>query len=93
MVKKSHAPTGGLPAVITGSANQIFLAGLGAFAKAQEDGTKIFDTLVEEGTKVFNGLVAGVRSGSRARRWGGGGYNGRNEGRGLWHVEHAGRDA
>lgn len=62
MVKKSHAPTGGLPAVITGSANQIFLAGLGAFAKAQEDGTKIFDTLVEEGTKVFNGLVAGVEA-------------------------------
>ena len=31
------------------SANQIWLAGLGAFAKAQEEGGKIFDTLVEEG--------------------------------------------
>ncbi|MEM9301865.1 MAG: phasin family protein [Pseudomonadota bacterium] len=31
------------------SANQIWLAGLGAFAKAQEEGGKIFDTLVKEG--------------------------------------------
>ncbi|KQP13569.1 phasin family protein [Pseudorhodoferax sp. Leaf267] len=31
------------------SAQQIWLAGLGAFAKAQEEGTKVFDTLVKEG--------------------------------------------
>ena len=31
------------------SANQIWLAGLGAFSKAQEEGGKIFDALVEEG--------------------------------------------
>ena len=62
MVRRVCAPTGGLLAVISGLANQIFLAGLGAFAKAQEDGTKIFDTLVEEGTKVFNGLVEGVEA-------------------------------
>lgn len=31
------------------SAQQIWLAGLGAFAKAQEQGTKVFDTLVKEG--------------------------------------------
>ena len=31
------------------SANQIWLAGLGAFSKAQQEGTKMFETLVEEG--------------------------------------------
>jgi len=39
-------------AAIKDSANQIWLAGLGAFAKAQEGGTKLFDTLVQEGEKV-----------------------------------------
>jgi poly(hydroxyalkanoate) granule-associated protein len=34
------------------SANQIWLAGLGAFSKAQQEGTKMFETLVEEGEKV-----------------------------------------
>ena len=33
-------------------ANQIWLAGLGAFSKAQQEGTKMFETLVEEGEKV-----------------------------------------
>jgi poly(hydroxyalkanoate) granule-associated protein len=32
------------------SAQQIWLAGLGAFAKAQEEGTKVFEALVKEGT-------------------------------------------
>ncbi len=31
------------------SAQQIWLAGLGAFAKAQDEGTKVFDVLVKEG--------------------------------------------
>jgi poly(hydroxyalkanoate) granule-associated protein len=34
------------------SAQQIWLAGLGAFAKAQEEGGKMFDTLVKEGTSL-----------------------------------------
>jgi poly(hydroxyalkanoate) granule-associated protein len=34
------------------SAQQIWLAGLGAFAKAQEEGTKVFDTLVKEGATM-----------------------------------------
>jgi poly(hydroxyalkanoate) granule-associated protein len=34
------------------SANQIWLAGLGAFAKAQQEGVKMFEALVEEGEKV-----------------------------------------
>ena len=38
--------------VIMDSANQIWLAGLGAFAKAQEEGGKIFDALVKEGSDL-----------------------------------------
>ena len=34
------------------SAQQIWLAGLGAFSKAQEEGSKVFDTLVKEGLAI-----------------------------------------
>ena len=34
------------------SAQQIWLAGLGAFAKAQEEGSKVFDTLVKDGVTM-----------------------------------------
>jgi poly(hydroxyalkanoate) granule-associated protein len=34
------------------SAQQIWLAGLGAFSKAQEEGGKVFDTLVKEGVAI-----------------------------------------
>ena len=34
------------------SAQQIWLAGLGAFAKAQEEGGKVFDALVKEGLSI-----------------------------------------
>ena len=34
------------------SAQQIWLAGLGAFAKAQEEGSKVFDSLVKEGVSM-----------------------------------------
>jgi poly(hydroxyalkanoate) granule-associated protein len=34
------------------SAQQIWLAGLGAFAKAQEEGSKLFETLVREGVNL-----------------------------------------
>jgi len=37
---------------ILDQANQIWLAGLGAFARAQEEGEKIFDTLVSEGRSL-----------------------------------------
>jgi len=39
------------------SAQQIWLAGLGAFSKAQEEGVKVFDALVKEG----KGLEAKTR--------------------------------
>lgn len=42
---------------IKDSAQQIWLAGLGAFAKAQEEGVKVFDALVQEG----RGLEAKTR--------------------------------
>jgi poly(hydroxyalkanoate) granule-associated protein len=41
-----------LAAAIKESAQQIWLAGLGAFAKAQEEGTKVFETLVKEGGSI-----------------------------------------
>ena len=34
------------------SANRIWLAGLGAFSKAQQEGVNMFEALVEEGEKV-----------------------------------------
>lgn len=37
------------PSTIQDAAQQIWLAGLGAFAKAQEQGSKVFETLVKEG--------------------------------------------
>ena len=43
-----------LATMVTDSANQIWLAGLAAFDKAQKEGSKVFDTLVKEGEKVEN---------------------------------------
>ena len=37
---------------IKDSANQIWLAGLGAFSKAQQEGVEMFEALVAEGEKV-----------------------------------------
>ncbi|MAR92285.1 MAG: phasin family protein [Pseudomonadota bacterium] len=34
------------------SANQIWLAGLGAYSKAEEEGNKLFDTLVQDGERL-----------------------------------------
>jgi poly(hydroxyalkanoate) granule-associated protein len=61
MVKKSTATVDAkndsnqnsqLAAAIKESAQQIWLAGLGAFAKAQEEGSKVFETLVKEGGTI-----------------------------------------
>lgn len=56
MVKKLKALAAGndtqLVATIRESATQIWLAGLGAFAKAQEEGGKVFEALVKEGESV-----------------------------------------
>ncbi len=57
MVKrlKELAQTSGdgqLASGIRASAHQIWLAGLGAFSKAQKEGTRLFESLVEEGEGV-----------------------------------------
>jgi len=57
MVKKLNELAGQssesqLAATIKESAQQIWLAGLGAFSKAQEEGNKVFDALVKEGEAI-----------------------------------------
>jgi len=47
--KTAGAPLSG---TVKESAQQIWLAGLGAFAKAQEEGGKVFEALVKEGTSI-----------------------------------------
>ena len=47
----SEAPENQLAVKVRESANQIWLAGLGAFAKAQQEGAKMFETLVAEGER------------------------------------------
>jgi len=44
--------TSKLAASVKDSAQQIWLAGMGAYAKAQEEGGKVFDTLVKEGMSL-----------------------------------------
>jgi poly(hydroxyalkanoate) granule-associated protein len=41
-----------LAGTVKESAQQIWLAGLGAFSKAQEEGGKVFETLVKEGMAI-----------------------------------------
>ena len=43
---------GQLASAIKDSAQQIWLAGLGAFSKAQEEGQKVFEALVKEGNSL-----------------------------------------
>jgi poly(hydroxyalkanoate) granule-associated protein len=56
MPKKLKALAGGdksqIATAIRDSASQIWLAGLGAFAKAQKEGGKLFEALVKEGEVV-----------------------------------------
>ena len=57
MGKKLKALAGGLTEnqlalTVKDSAQQIWLAGLGAFAKVSDEGAKLFDTLVKEGEKI-----------------------------------------
>jgi poly(hydroxyalkanoate) granule-associated protein len=58
MVRKLKAMAEGastdsqLAAAIKESAHQIWLAGLGAFAKTQEEGRKVFEALVKEGSSI-----------------------------------------
>ena len=54
--KKNNAAAGLLDSqfasTVKDSAQQIWLAGLGAFSRAQAEGGKVFDSLVKEGTTL-----------------------------------------
>jgi poly(hydroxyalkanoate) granule-associated protein len=54
--KQAASPTRLFDSALAGqvkeSAQQIWLAGMGAFARAQAEGTKVFETLVKEGTSL-----------------------------------------
>ena len=60
MVKKMKSSTSSaagpqgshIAASVKDSAQQIWLAGMGAFSKAQEEGTKVFEALVKEGLSL-----------------------------------------
>jgi poly(hydroxyalkanoate) granule-associated protein len=56
MADKKASSSGLFDSALTGtvkeSAQQIWLAGLGAFSKAQEEGGKVFEALVKEGTAL-----------------------------------------
>ncbi len=55
MVRKSAKPARSaapLPDAIKDSAHEIWLAGLAAFSKAQQEGSKVFDALVQEGLTI-----------------------------------------
>ena len=70
--KKAASPAGlldgQLAQTVKDSAQQIWLAGLGAFAKAQGEGTKMFDTLIKEGVSLHRKTqaVAGEKIGDVA---------------------------
>lgn len=55
-IQKSNASSAGTKSPLSGaikdSAQQIWLAGLGAFSKAQAEGGKAFETLVKEGLSI-----------------------------------------
>lgn len=48
----SDAPSGDFPQNLKEMSRQIWLAGLGAFSRAQAEGMKMFDTLVEQGVNL-----------------------------------------
>ena len=49
---KDGLKDGHLAGAVKDSAQQIWLAGMGAFSKAQAEGSKVFDTLVKEGMSL-----------------------------------------
>jgi len=49
---EANAKHNALAGAVKDSAQQIWLAGMGAFSKAQEEGTKVFEALVKEGMSL-----------------------------------------
>ena len=67
-----NAGDGQLASTIRDSAQQIWLAGLGAFGKAQDEGVKVFEALVKEG-KVLEGKtrrLAETKMSQMSTQWG-----------------------
>ena len=52
MAKKTDSPDGPSKDGLRESTNRIWLAGLAAFARTQEEGNKLFETLVQEGENL-----------------------------------------
>ena len=52
MSAMDHLQNSALANSVKDSAQQIWLAGMGAFSKAQEEGTKVFEALVKEGQSL-----------------------------------------
>lgn len=52
MAKKTDSPEGASNDGLWESTNRIWLAGLAAFARTQEEGSKFFETLVQEGENL-----------------------------------------
>jgi len=82
MLKKAKArleaneaeATKDLAQVVLSSSHQIWLAGLGAFSRAQQEGTKVFETLVRQGEqfqdktkKVATETAAAARGAATAK--------------------------
>ncbi len=82
MLKKAKArleaneaeATKDLAQVVLNSSHQIWLAGLGAFSRAQQEGTKVFETLVRQGEqfqdktkKVATETAAAARGAATAK--------------------------
>ncbi len=63
--RASRADDYELLAQVRGSANQIWLAGLGAFADTRKQGNKLFDSLVKEG-KAFQKRAGKAAEGTMA---------------------------
>ncbi|MET0352195.1 MAG: phasin family protein [Rhizobacter sp.] len=73
MVKKTDDNNPDFVNNIRESAQQIWLAGLGAFAKAQAEGGKVFESLVKEGTTLQRKTqeAAEEKFGDMGSRWSG----------------------
>ena len=51
-----------LASTVRDSAQQIWLAGLGAFSKTQEEGAKVFEALVKEGAAIESATQKGANA-------------------------------
>jgi poly(hydroxyalkanoate) granule-associated protein len=81
MLKKAKAGLAGNDAgdskdmsqAVLDSSRQIWLAGLGAFSRAQAEGTKVFETLVKQGQSLDAKTRRAAVDTAAAARGGGGG--------------------